>query len=208
MNPSNEVYKRICNNVINAKTHNSDSLSFLHSIIKHCSYKDFVKDNDLESLQWLRKHDPSFDDSVISKYSVRYNRVAILEWLCSENEKVGNCDKHYEELCCVASEYGSIDALKYFIQTKNVKPKSIYCTVASLHGQLPTLMWLRSLEPPCPWDESTCEFACEDDTTLLVLKWLRTQEPPCPWNKTKCLEVATECGSKAIKKWLMTCDDL
>jgi len=42
---------------------------------------------------------------------------------------------------------------------------------------LDVLQWLRSQEPPCPWDKRTC-YAAAMYGHLDVLQWLRTQDPP------------------------------
>ena len=43
-------------------------------------------------------------------------------------------------------------------------------------GHLDVLKWVRSQDPPCPWDEGTCQEAAEGGH-LEVLKWLRAQNP-------------------------------
>ena len=55
------------------------------------------------------------------------------------------------------------------------------CSYAAMNGQLHVMQWLRSQDPPCPWDGSTCSYAAKSDH-LHVLQWLRSQNPPCPWN--------------------------
>jgi len=46
-------------------------------------------------------------------------------------------------------------------------------------GNLPVLQWLRAQDPPCPWDESTMEFAIEEGQDH-VIAWLHTQNAPVP----------------------------
>jgi len=55
------------------------------------------------------------------------------------------------------------------------------CRGAAERGHLEVLKWLRSQDPPCPWDYLTCHKAAERGH-LEVLKWLRSQDPPCPWD--------------------------
>jgi hypothetical protein len=43
------------------------------------------------------------------------------------------------------------------------------------------LQWLRSQEPPCPWDKEACTRAAQGGH-LGMLQRLRVQEPPCPWD--------------------------
>lgn len=55
------------------------------------------------------------------------------------------------------------------------------CTESATHGNLHIIQWLRSQDPPCPWDEFTCEKAALGGH-LETLKWLRSQDPPCGMN--------------------------
>ena len=48
------------------------------------------------------------------------------------------------------------------------------------------LQWLRSQDPPCPWEKNTC-FAAAMGGHLTVLQWLRSQDPPCPWDPFESL---------------------
>ena len=44
--------------------------------------------------------------------------------------------------------------------------------------------------PPCPWDENTCDYAASRGH-LHVLKWLREENnPPCPWDGDTCASAA------------------
>ena len=60
---------------------------------------------------------------------------------------------------------------------------------AAENGHLTTLQWLRSQDPPCPWDEDACLYAAMSGH-LTTLQWLRSQDPPCPWDKARCLAEA------------------
>jgi hypothetical protein len=53
------------------------------------------------------------------------------------------------------------------------------------------LTLLRSLDPPCPWDETAISSAARRED-LDTLRWLRSQVPPCPWNASLCTKAATE----------------
>ena len=63
------------------------------------------------------------------------------------------------------------------------------------------LKWLRSQDPPCPWDKVTCSEAAKGGH-LEVLKWLRDQDPPCPWSRSKCREEASKYGHQHIVDWI------
>ena len=51
------------------------------------------------------------------------------------------------------------------------------CRLAAEAGHLSVLQYLRSLEPPCPWDEFTCAGASLNGH-LHVLQWARSQPEP------------------------------
>jgi hypothetical protein len=60
-------------------------------------------------------------------------------------------------------------------------PPKYTCRGAAKNGHLEVLKWLRSQDPPCPWDKWTCTWAAKNGD-LEVLKWLRSRrvEKP-PW---------------------------
>jgi hypothetical protein len=63
------------------------------------------------------------------------------------------------------------------------------CAEAAVYGHLDVLQWLRAQEPPCPWDAGACTAAaCSGH--LDVLQWLRAQDPPCPWSHYTCTKAA------------------
>ena len=66
------------------------------------------------------------------------------------------------------------------------------------------LQWLRTQDPPCPWDESTCEAAAGGGH-LEMLQWLRAQDPPCPWDVSTCT-LAYDRGYVDILLWLVSQD--
>jgi hypothetical protein len=37
---------------------------------------------------------------------------------------------------------------------------------------------------------------------LDVLRWLRSQDPPCPWNASDCLRLAEKGGHWEIVAWI------
>ena len=78
------------------------------------------------------------------------------------------------------------------------------CGCAAQNGYLDLLQWARSQDPPCPWDEDTCTSAAEFGE-LDVLQWARSQVPPCPWNKGTCSAAASN-GHLEVLKWLRSQD--
>ncbi len=69
------------------------------------------------------------------------------------------------------------------------------CDVTSAFGHVHILQWLRSQDPPCPWNENTCSFAAGNGH-LHLLQWLRSLDPPCPWVEKACSYAA---------EWSFTC---
>merc|ERR1711934_1036074 len=105
---------------------------------------------------------------------------------------------------------GSVKVLKYLggmgykvdvgLQERRCKNTWNACDGAAKGGHLKALEFLRSLDPPCHWDEST-SFDAARTGNLDVLKWLRSQDPPCPWSRSDCRRVASESNHQHIVKW-------
>ena len=71
-------------------------------------------------------------------------------------------------------------------------------------GHLNVLQWLRSQDPPCPWDKYACSGAAERGH-LNVLQWLRSQSPPCVWDEDAC-SGAAKGGHLNVLQWLRSQD--
>eukprot|EP01041_Mallomonas_annulata_P002711 gene2711-5336_t len=63
--------------------------------------------------------------------------------------------------------------------------------------------WIRSQDPPCPWNEQTCAYYASCERHLDALKWL-SQDPPCPWNINNCINKARNNSKQIILEWMMT----
>lgn len=102
-----------------------------------------------------------------------------------------------------AARYGNVEFLKWLIETNGTLKKSLLtedlCMIASENGQLHALQWLRSQDPPCPWDEDTCSNAARNGH-LNVLQWVRSQVPQCPWDEYTCSKAARN-GQMKVLKW-------
>ena len=72
------------------------------------------------------------------------------------------------------------------------------CAEAASNGQLETLQWMRSQDPPCPWDERTCSEAARYGR-LSTLQWLRSQDPPCPWDPDVCFDGISDVSDEAVE---------
>ncbi len=63
------------------------------------------------------------------------------------------------------------------------------------------LQWLRSQNPPCPWDELTAVAAAQRQDRCMI-KWaLREAHPPCPWDE-RLLNACSNEGLEDIIEWL------
>ena len=104
--------------------------------------------------------------------------------------------------CCDAAEKWHLDVLKW---VRSQDPPCPWdegpCEWAASEGHLDVLKWLRSQDPPCPWNEDTCQYAALSGH-LDVLKWLRSQDPSCPWDEWTC-EWAAFNGHLDVLKWLV-----
>ena len=69
-------------------------------------------------------------------------------------------------------------------------------------GYFDAVRWLRSQDPPCPWDEATCAAAARTGN-LILLQWLRSQEPPCPWDG-RTFYIASESKQYHVLHWLLS----
>jgi uncharacterized protein YabN with tetrapyrrole methylase and pyrophosphatase domain len=63
------------------------------------------------------------------------------------------------------------------------------------------LQWLRSQNPPCPWDKFASSSAVERGH-LHILQWLRSQNPPCPWDNKRCLQLAERGNHRDMVTWI------
>ena len=102
----------------------------------------------------------------------------------------------------MAAEGGHLNVLKW---VRSQDPPCPWdrgaCSEAAKGGRLDVLKWARSQDPPCPWSVETCAFAAEVGH-LDVLKWARSQDPPCPWSSYECREEAWYNEHHHIVKWI------
>ncbi|WZN63710.1 putative ankyrin repeat protein [Chloropicon roscoffensis] len=108
-------------------------------------------------------------------------------------------------VCYGAARGGHLKALKFLRSQDPPCPwNEMTCGHAAKGGSLEALKWLRDQDPPCPWDAYTCFYAAKGGH-LEVLKWARAQEPPCPWGEETCSEAASK-GHLDVLKWLRAKD--
>eukprot|EP00605_Chrysophyceae_sp_TOSAG23-4_P000589 GSChrysophyteH1.ASY1.ANO1.666.1 assembled CDS len=74
---------------------------------------------------------------------------------------------------------------KFVLNHGMVEVDVLLMNLTAKYGCLESVKILRAREPPCPWNEGTCDCAAYCGH-LDVLQWLRSQDPPCPWDKYTC----------------------
>ena len=75
------------------------------------------------------------------------------------------------------------------------------CTQAVAHKNADMLVWLHSLDPPCPWSTQTISAAAAIGDRLIV-GWLRfCSDMPCPWDES-CSAAAAQQGDLDLLRWL------
>ncbi|QDZ25706.1 hypothetical protein A3770_18p82240 [Chloropicon primus] len=101
-----------------------------------------------------------------------------------------------------AAEGGHLHALQWLRSQEPPCPWDEWtCEAAARGGHLDVLQWARSQDPPCPWAERTCEAAARGGR-LDILMWLRSQDPPCPWDFVECIEWAEEYEHYDVAEWI------
>ena len=110
-----------------------------------------------------------------------------------------------KETCRHAAKKGHLDVVKWLRSQNPPYPwDGLTCSDAASKGHLAVVKCLRSLDPPCPWGEWACPNAARNGH-LDVLKWLRSQDPPCPWGVETC-RAAARNGHLDVLKWLRSQD--
>jgi hypothetical protein len=163
----------------------------------------------LPVLHWLQQQ-PSFNLQAMRREwkqavesACQYGRVDVLQWLVEGQEQPYLDENKYKQHCTYAAEGGHIRVLTYlrehgwerFFHNREVME------AAAGAGQLETVQWLRSLDPPCPWNKNLCQAAARSGRKDL-LQFLRQQQPPCPWDITKVAAAAAGNGYVNILEWL------
>lgn len=141
---------------------------------------------------------------IVSKRRLFTSSVSVVEWA----ESIGCCFLQYQTchtLLHHAASCGSQEVFTWALQkySPSVRPSVLTASVftaAVNKRQIEMLQYLRSLDPPCQWDETACEDAAREGN-LTVLQWLRSQDPPCPWNDF-CCSITAYHGNFELLKWL------
>ena len=113
---------------------------------------------------------------------------------------------------------------KKWLQAKGCQWDSSTSNSAAFGGHLEVLQWIRSEDPPCPWNSRVCRlllvkvtwrscagrgasavdeevpYAAAQGGHLKVLKWLIKEG--CPHDKHLCREYAAHGGTRKVLEWL------
>lgn len=149
--------------------------------------------NHLHVLQWLRSQQPPCPwDEALCKIAAGQGSIDMLRWLRSQ---VPPCNWD-DSATLIAACKGKFKCLKWLIE--HGAPLTTKCTAAAANGSLDVLEWLRSRDPPCPWDVFVSStIASQGD--LVKLQWLHSQG--CPFDGTAYVEAAN-LGHMHVLKWL------
>ena len=128
-------------------------------------------------------------------YAAFQGSVEILRWLVEEKEWKLNWATGER-----AGMSGSVEILEC-LSGKGYKFDAMTCYGVAHGGCLEALKFLRGLDPPCPWDWRTSDYAAERGH-LDVLKWARSQDPPCTWIRVECISEAMRHGHLHIVDWI------
>jgi hypothetical protein len=138
--------------------------------------KQAIKHASEHSIRYLHKH------GQLGQIPVMYIAPNIVRLLIQCGAVLKSCHLRH------AINNGYLD-MATSIYDSGIRCNGMSCMVASEGGHIEMLRWLRSWEPPCPWDEWTCAEAAKGGH-IETLRWLRSQNPPCPWNEYTCIMAA------------------
>jgi hypothetical protein len=214
-----------------------NTLKWLGSLTPPCTWNNnlacqlAIQHGNLEMLQWLIL---SQNCEEMNKYAyiqaVEYDHIDILKWLNTHNQNLFN---HFQyDLMKSAASKGHIHIMKWLYSLGLSFKWDKGITKVAVQGKnINALKWLRSQDPPCPWNEyevyelasstgnimlmkclrdlnplytwndSLCANAAKNGH-LRMLRWLRCQEPPCPIKLNQCIALAAEKEHIEVVDWL------
>lgn len=132
--------------------------------------------NSVEVIEWLLARKCEVDDNV-EAYAARIGNAAALQALSLRDFFPGFSKK----VMILAGASGSTIMVDFLAANGcrfNTTP-DVLC-MAAFYGHLDLVKHLK-LNLNCPWDLRACWMAAIKGH-LKVIDWMRTQNPPCPWN--------------------------
>jgi hypothetical protein len=166
-------------------------------------YEYAAKDGRIDMIAWLRSRDPPVPwDATVCATIAAKGHLQVLQWVRSQNPPCPIDSRAF----VAAARNGRMSILEWLRYETNVTATNNLwtpevCAAAAANDQLDTLIWLRLLDPPCPWDKYSCTIAVARGH-LYILKWLRDENrPPCPWD-AECQRVAGKNGHEDVVDWI------
>ncbi len=195
----------------------------------HCLHSA-VWEGELEALQWLRAICQPVDPTAayLTEAAAAAGQLHILQHLCSGTNQppcsaqvLRKALKHPEclpflltlrpPLQCEGLDLeelafnGHLDTLHLLhaqegLQVPLHRTRAVLWAVMGEHQSL--LEWLRSLNPPCPWNATVMAAAMTPSPrSHAMMQWMRQQQPPCPWDKN-CTAQAARWGNWEAIQWM------
>jgi len=126
----------------------------------------------LETLKWLRNLDPPCPwNEAAPETAIERGHLEVLKWL-----KRSGCPWPWDAVS-TAARCGQIEILEWLRSEGERFTGAACCNAAGSaigNRRLKTLKWLRSLDPPCPWNKSECRDAAPEWDEAL-LRWIDQQ---------------------------------
>jgi hypothetical protein len=133
-----------------------------------------------------------------TQLAVKGGHVCTLDRLLGKGAPLGQWS--YNGACYWAAEAGHLPMLQYLRSREPPCPwDGTTCESAAMNGHLHVLQWARCQPKPCPWDENICTYAARNGH-LEVLQWARSQAEPCPWDQWTCANAAFN-GHLHVLQW-------
>ncbi len=189
-----------------------------------------VKEGELEALQWLRAICQPVNPRAahLTETAAAAGQLHILQYLCSGPNQPPRTAQvlryalehpkclpflltlrprlrcRYQDAEDLANR-GHLDTLQLLHAHKGLR-EPLQETLALLYAvwgkHQAVLEWLRSLNPPCPWNaEVMAASMAPYSRSHAMMQWMRQQQPPCPWDETSTARAAV-CGDLEALQWM------
>ena len=151
----------------------------------------------IRSLEWLRVKGCPLNKCQCVYGAARYGHVPMLEWLQAQPSPY----KLDFSVFMVAAMNGdeNVTTTLPWLKEKGCDWNELVCHVAAKFGQLRALEWLRSHDPPCPWNAFTFAAVAGRNGCVVLMDWLLAQG--CPWDEMACASAARN-GNLIALQWL------
>lgn len=155
---------------------NQSIIKILHKYGCPWNEKTVAHAKSLPILELLQSFGCVHNSSTLA-YAVYIKNIIAVKWLLTQDPPcIGPA-----YICRLPACNGNLEMLQ-LLHSFGYTCNANTINSAVYHGHLHIIKWLRSLDPPCPWDNKTCPLAATRSHTK-ILEWLCTQDPPCPWDR-------------------------